>query len=162
VYLIQVAASGIRPYLTKWYNEKFIRAFADLHGKTNEDITDSGVTITREKYVGLTTEQLANKTPYPLVNQGVLNSVKSEINRKYNIFFPVEQDDTNNSINKLYSIFDDSSTLTLKIPDADKFPTKNFLKEQIRTLSKRSSDEGDVFEGNLRINWWTQMAQKSH
>ena len=52
LYLIQVAASGIRPYLTKWYNEKFIRAFVDLHGKTNEDITDSGVTITREKYVG--------------------------------------------------------------------------------------------------------------
>jgi hypothetical protein len=166
LYLMQVAASGIRPYLTKWYNEKFIAAFTDLHGKPNEDTTDSGVTIAREKYVGLTTEQLANKIKeldgykpsskellekylYPLVNQGVLNSVKSEINRKYNIFFPVEQDNTDNSINKLYSIFDDSSTLRLKIPDADKFPTKNFLKEQFRTLSKRSSDGGGVFEKNF-------------
>jgi hypothetical protein len=167
LYLMQVAASGIRPYLSRWYNERFIPAFEELDGKPNEDISDNGIVIAKEKHVGLITEQLANKIKqldgfkptskellekflYPLRNHGVIDFVKSEINGKYNIHFPVEE-------GKLYSIFDDaySSTsahdgLKLKLTNPEKFPNKNFLKEQFRTLSRHYSNDGVVFENYLQ------------
>jgi hypothetical protein len=140
LYLMQVAASGIRPYLSRWYNEAFVPRFEALGGKPNEDRTEDGHLIAKEKHAGLTTEQLAEKTKqvfggfkptskellnkylYPLCNQGILDFVKSEINGKYNIYFPVEE-------GNLYSIFDDSSDLKLKVSHPERFPSKNFLKE---------------------------------
>jgi hypothetical protein len=166
LYLMQVAASGIKPYLSRWYNERFVPAFEELDSKPNEDISENGIVIAKEKHVGLTTEQLANKIKqldgykpsskellekylYPLCNQGILDSVKSEINGKYNIYFPVEE-------GNLYSIFDDTSSsasasgnLKLKVSQHERFPSNNFLKEQFRILSRRSSNDGGVFEKNF-------------
>lgn len=66
----------------------FIPAFKELDGKPNELTTDIGSTWIKERYVGVTTEQLAEKTKqvygglkpssgdllnkylYPLINQG--------------------------------------------------------------------------------------------
>jgi hypothetical protein len=130
LYLMQVAASAIRPYLSKWYNDGFIPRFKALDGNPNEVRSEDGGdhVIAKEKHAGLTTEQLAEKTKevfgfkpsskqlldkylYPLINQGVLDYVKSEINGKYNIYFPVEE-------GNLYSIFDDDDTrLKLKVSD---------------------------------------------
>jgi hypothetical protein len=139
LYLMQVAASGIRPYLSRWYNEVFIPAFEVLGGKPKEERSETGYLIAKEKHASLTTEQLAEKTKqvfgfkpsskellnkyiYPLCNQGILDFVKSEINGKYNIYFPVEG-------GNIYSIFDDATSasnnnsLKLKITNA----LKDFL-----------------------------------
>jgi hypothetical protein len=112
LYLMQIDASGLRPYLSRWYNGVAIPSFDELGGKTNEDrLEDGHHLIAKEKHVGLTTEQLAEKTKevfdgfkpsskylYPLCNQGIVDFVESEINGKHNIYFPVEEDN-------IYSIF---------------------------------------------------------
>jgi hypothetical protein len=60
--LLLMAACGVRPYIVNWFNDVFTPAFKDLDGKPNEFIDENGNTIIRERYVGLTTEQLAEKT----------------------------------------------------------------------------------------------------
>src|SRR5207244_326010 len=100
--LMERAASGIRPYIATWYNRVFIPAFEELDGKPNEDRNEDGILIAKEKCAGLTTEQLAEKTKevfggqklgskelrdkylYPLINQGVIDQIRSELNRSRN------------------------------------------------------------------------------
>jgi len=89
--LMERAASGVRPYIANWYNDVFIPAFKDLDDKPNESKDEDGNIISKERYVGVTTEQLGEKTKkvygglkpssgdlltkylYPLINQGIVN-----------------------------------------------------------------------------------------
>jgi hypothetical protein len=71
--LMQVGASGARPYIVNWYNRVFVPAIKDLGGKPYEKIEtdDDGkpilgvdgnpVLIAKEKHIGVNTEQLAAK-----------------------------------------------------------------------------------------------------
>lgn len=162
--LMERGASGIRPYLAKWYNEVFLPAFKELDGNPNEDKNENGILLIREKYVGLTTELLAAKTKesmgspkpnsnelrekylYPLINQGVIDKARSEINNRQNIYYPVEEIDLLSS-----SIFDKSSSdepkLVVKEPMI--YPSKNFLEEQFRVLSKCNGENPISFEKNI-------------
>jgi hypothetical protein len=160
--LMQVGAGGSRPYIVNWYNKVFVPGFKDLGGKPNEKIkTDDEdkpilgvdgkpVLIAKERHIGVNTEQLALKTKEvfkgakpsnkelrdkylePLVNLGVLDKVQSEIDRRENIYLPVED-------GSLFDIFvDDETNLRIKVLTPEQFPTKNFLKEQFRTFVKRT------------------------
>jgi hypothetical protein len=67
--LMQVGASGARPYIVNWYNKVFVPAFKDLDGKPNQQVTadkkaidETPIVTGSEKHVGVTTEQLAAKT----------------------------------------------------------------------------------------------------
>jgi len=92
-----MASSILRPYIGNWYNKVFTPRFKELEGKPNARYNDKGEIIEKETYLGLTTEQLANKTLevfktpititdirkqylYPLSNLGIINIVKSSIN----------------------------------------------------------------------------------
>jgi hypothetical protein len=161
--LMQVGASGVRPYIAKWFNDVFIPAFRDLGDKPNEDKDDETGTIIikKEKHVGLTIEQLAekakeilggqklssgelrNKYLYPLINQGIIDKVQSEINGSQNIYFPVEEE------GNIFSIFEDPDNPKLKVSNPDIFPSKSFLKEEFRILSKHNDRERVVFEKNI-------------
>src|SRR2546427_4568745 len=99
--LMERAASGVRPYITNWFNDVFAPAFRDLDGEPNELRNDDGSLQNKERYVGVTTEQLGEKTTkvygglkpssgdllnkylYPLINQGIVDKVPSEIDKRY-------------------------------------------------------------------------------
>jgi hypothetical protein len=165
--LMERGANSVRPYIANWFNDVFIPAFKALDGKPNEDtIEQDGSIIIKERHVGLTTEQLADKTKevyggskpsskellekylYPLLNQGIVNYTASLINRKFNIFFPVEE------VN-ITSIFKDPDNPKLNVSSPDIFPSKNVLKEEFRILSKRYSNEGvnfnKIFSGYYKL-----------
>lgn len=145
--LMEVAASGVRPYIANWYNDVFIPAFKDLDGKPIELKDENGITIIRERYVGVTTEQLAEKTKkvygglkpssgdlltkylYPLMNQGIVDKDPSEINRKYNLFSPVE---TTTGGSNIFALFQDPDDIRLKASTPDVYPTKNIIEDSIR------------------------------
>ncbi|MGB6530068.1 MAG: hypothetical protein WBF33_18340 [Candidatus Nitrosopolaris sp.] len=151
------AASGVRPYLVNWFNDVFIPAFKDLDGYLNELRNDAGFLLVKEKYVGVTTEQLAEKTKlvygglkpssgdllnkylYPLINQGIVDKVPSEINKKYNLFFPVE---TTTSGSNIFALFQDPDDIRLKAPSRDAFPTKNLIEDSIRISLEYYYKEG--------------------
>jgi hypothetical protein len=143
--LMEIAASGVRPYIANWFNDVFISAFKDLDGKPNESKDKFGNTIIKERYVGVTTDQLAEKTKtvygglkpssgdllnkylYPLLNQGIVDKVQSEINGKYNLYFPVETTGSN-----IFALFQDPDDIRLKAPIRSAYPTKNIIEDSIR------------------------------
>jgi hypothetical protein len=173
--LMQVGASGARPYIVNWYNQVFVAAIKDLGGEPNKvtaaannddqgksTIDGKPIVTSSEKHVGVTTEQLALKTKVvlkgakpsnkelrdkylePLVNLCIIDKIQSEIDKRENIYLPVEE-------GNLFNIFDDSinNNLRLKVPGPDAFPSKNFLKEQFRTIVEKNAGDMAVLEKNF-------------
>lgn len=155
--LMERAASGVRPYLVNWFNDEFNPTFMDRDGKPNELKGEGGQTIVKERYVGVTTEQLAEKHQlvmggiklsskdildkyiYPLLNQGVIDKVPSEIDKRYNIFFPVDATPGGSNI---FALFQDPDDIRLKVPDQNDYPTIIVIEDSIRSSLEYSSEDG--------------------
>jgi hypothetical protein len=153
--LMERGASGVRPYLTMWFNDVFIPAFDSLEDKPNEDRDFNGNLLAIERYVGLNMKQLASKTKavfggptlsskdllnkyvYPLINLGIINKAKSEMDGRQIICFPVEE-----SGNIIFSLFEDPDDIRLKVSDIEIYPLKQLLEESFGSLSNYSSKAG--------------------
>jgi hypothetical protein len=145
--LMERAASGVRPYIVNWFNDVFIPAFKDLGGKPTDLKDEGGNVLIKERYVGVTTEQLAEKTKkvygglksssgdllakylYPLINQGIVDKVPGEIDKRFNLFFPVEPTTGGSNI---FALFQDPDDIRLKAPTKDAYPTTNIIEDSIR------------------------------
>jgi hypothetical protein len=164
--LMERAASGVRPYLVNWYNDVFIPTFKDLDGKPVELKDERGIVIDKEKYVGVTTEQLAEKTKnvygglkpssgdllnkylYPLINQGIVDKVPSEIDKRFNLFLPVEATTGGSNI---FALFQDPDDIRLKAATPDAYPTKNIIEDSIRFSLECYYKEGVGNERKYRL-----------
>jgi hypothetical protein len=165
--LMQVGASGARPYIVNWYNKVFVDAIKDLDGRPNQQVTDgktidgTPIVIASEKHVGVNTEQLAAETKEvfkctrpsnkelrdkylePLVNLGMIDKVQSEIDKRENIYMPVEE-------GNIFHIFNEASSINLRltVPSFEIFPDKYFLKEQFRISLEKNAGHVAVLEKN--------------
>jgi hypothetical protein len=155
--LMERAAISLRPYVAKWFSDVFMPTFKNQDGKPNELRNDDGFIIAKETHAGVTTEQLAEKTKevfggikpssgelltkyiYPLINQGVLDKIQSQINGKFNIFFPVEEAEDG----KIFSLFEKADVAKLKILSPKLYPTADRIEESFRSLLERYSNGGD-------------------
>ena len=152
--LMKMASSVLRPYISYWYNRVFLPRFKELGGQPNAKYSDIGFLIEKETYVGLTTEQLANETLkvmnipittedirkqylYPLSNLGIINIVRSSINRNELICFPVENGNGN-----IFNIFSNEDDVRLQLTDRSLFPTRSLLEESFSTLVNHDAQEG--------------------
>jgi len=119
--LMERVASGVRPYQAQWFNECFIPSF-NSHSEPNEKTVkgeDGKQKTLREDGVGITTQQLKadlkkngqsapsteillKKYIYPLLNQGIIDSTKSVIDKRAWIFFPTEEFESG-----IFSLFKD-------------------------------------------------------
>jgi hypothetical protein len=154
-----IASSTLRPYVVEWYNQVFLPAFRDMGGKPNERTVD-GIPIEKEYYVGVTYNQLAEKTRdvmriakpssdelhknslYPLLNLGFINKTQSVIDRRANIYSPVEE--TN-----IFTMFQNSQDFRLRITVASLFPSRQALEEDFRRIVKYRHKEGDRLKYKL-------------
>ena len=105
--LMGLASSTLRPYIVDWYNKVFIPAFDDLDGEPFSLKDKSSNIIMQEIHVGINTQRLGDKTAevfglqkpnsedllkhylYPLLNLGIIDKVRSNIDSRANIYFPV-------------------------------------------------------------------------
>jgi len=151
--LMGVASSTLRPYVVEWYNQVFLPAFRDLGGEPNE-FKVNGIPIEKENYVGVNYNQLAEKTSdvmhiakpssdelhknylYPLLNLGFINKTQSVVDRRANIYSPVEE--TN-----IFTMFQNSQDFRLRITDPSLFPSRQVLEEHFRRIVKYRHKEGD-------------------
>jgi hypothetical protein len=150
--LMGVASSTLRPYVVEWYNQVFLPAFRDLRGEPNE-LKVNGIPIEKENYVGVNYTQLAEKTRevrqvakpgsdelhknylYPLLNLGFINKTQSVIDRRANIYSPVEE-------NNIFTMFQNGQDFRLAIADSTLFPTRQVLEEHFRRIVKYRHKDG--------------------
>src|SRR6185312_3123901 len=110
--IMETASLSIRPYQQDWLTNVFLPAFEELDPEPNSKTNYYGDIIAKENVVGLTAKQLADKMQQlgmnssissiyenylrPLIKQSIINSVRSILNGKENLYFPVNSDTENN------------------------------------------------------------------
>jgi hypothetical protein len=70
---------------------------------------------------------IANPISALSINHGIVDNVQSEINKKYNLYFPVETTGGN-----IFALFQDPDDIRLKDPFPGAYPTKNIIERNIR------------------------------
>jgi hypothetical protein len=167
LYLMQGSSpsTGANPQLLEWCEKIFLPLYRskgnvkasgkDSHGKLVEE-TRVGVTtdeliakILKEEKKNLSSKDLLQRYLYPLQNQGIIDSVKSEINRNRNIFFPtpapLQESFFHSFIDEKNESFDN---LRFKVANSKAYPTKDFLEMQIMSALKHSSEDADSIQQN--------------
>ena len=151
--MMKTASLTIRPYQQEWYNTVFLPAFAELDPEPNTRTNEYGTIIAKESVVGITTKQLVDKMKQqgnevsndaiyenylrPLTKQGVINSVRSIINGKENLYYPVNSENETGA--SVLPLTDDCRLVLNK-----SFDEKDVLEESYRTLLGRRSNGGEV------------------
>jgi hypothetical protein len=156
--IMETASLSIRPYQQDWLTDVFLPAFEDLSPEPNSKTNHYGDVIEKETVVGLTTKQIVDKMKQlgldasissaydgflrPLIKQGVINYSKSVLNGKENLYYPANDDDTENDL------FVSSFSLLPLTEDCrlilnQTFDEKKVLEESFRTIIEQRSKEGD-------------------
>lgn len=143
LYLME-NSSGVRPFIADWFDKVFMAAFNEK--SVPDSITKEGTTI-KGALKGLTNRQLADKHKevygksitskklletyiYPLSNNGYIDSVKGEIDKRANIYFPLTTE-------KYINLFETGASnnllqdIRLNIIDPTTYPSKGYIKSQI-------------------------------
>jgi len=155
--LMESGASEIRPYIALWYNSVFKPTY-DEHEKAEEcdykiiyksdkDGKEIPITITEDR-IALTTKILIVKTSqilgipkpsagdmlknylYPLMNQGIIDNIPSNIDKRTNIYFPADE---NRSLSSLFANTDD---IRLEVKDSAFYPSKEAMKKVLESILK--------------------------
>ena len=137
--LMEIVASSVRPYQVDWFNNCFLKAFESLSTENEKTIMEDGKeVILKENCIGLTAQQLRDymkkdsnetlsshalldKYIYPLLNHGIIDKVKSVIDRRTWIYFPTEE-----SSEGVFSLFKDASDSRLEILPDDELHHENY------------------------------------
>jgi hypothetical protein len=139
----------------------FIPTFNELNGEPYALKDNKGNFLMKEVHVGVNTKRLGEKTAevlgrtkpnsedllkhylYPLLNLGIIDKTRSNIDSRSNIFFPVE---TGN----LHALFNDDKDRRLVVTDSSYHPSKKYLEDSCRTLLEYCSKGGGVNVENER------------
>jgi hypothetical protein len=156
--IMKTASLSIRPYQQQWYNNVFLPAFEELGDQPNSKLTEYGHTFERETVVGLTTKHIADKMNEqglntsigniydhyirPLIKQGIINYERSVLNRKENLYYPVNIGDGNGSEDLSISMLPLTEDCRLILNQS--FDEKDLLEESFRTIIERRSNGGEV------------------
>jgi hypothetical protein len=116
----------------------------------------------KEIRVGVNTLQLSEKTAgvfggqkpnsedilkhylYPLLNLGIIDKVRSNIDSRTNIYSPVEAGNIN-------TLFADPNDPRLEVTDPAYYPTKECIEESCRTILEYCSKDGGVNDRKYRL-----------
>jgi len=157
LYLME-NSSGVRPFIMDWFEKVFMTTYKN---KEEPDSKQKDKSYLVESRIAVTTEQLAAKHKavygksiitkkvlqtyiYPLTNNGTIDSIKSEISGRSNIYFPINQDENillfqNEERNILLRRF------KLKVVNLISKPTKQYIISKINPYLKHSSQSSKNF-----------------
>ena len=159
LFLIEYA-NGVRPYVLEWFNNIFLESYDKKNQPDSRIITRGGEEReVRENRIGLTTEELVLKSREvqgktytkkkildnfinPLMNQGHIDSMESELDRRSKIYYPTgmmtknrklfDSQSSNNYIDRISKISVDPAS----------FPHKEYIISYIGRVLKYSEEEG--------------------
>jgi len=143
--------NGVRPYILEWYYDVFLPTFEN---KTERDSKFRGSIEMIESRIALTSQQLADATftiknkklstrqireTYieQLINEGYIDTEKSELNKSADIYFPVITTKLSGEVEK-YAVFDQSppktDSLRINVKNPSLFPRKNYMVSKIESV----------------------------
>lgn len=154
--LMQTGGSNIRPYLVAMYNEVIFPLWSKILEPRHEmgkDRDGNDIVIAKENYIGLRVKEIidgakdllnlkiSSKDMYskyltPMVEQGLLNWVKSVLKGNEKIYYP--SDPESSKVNTLFPEGD----LKLTVNDVSFYPSKENLEQSYGFRSKLSSEQG--------------------
>ena len=158
IFLMEYS-NGVRPYVLEWYYDVFLSTFEShkdvasklkIFGKTEQLVYENRIAVTTSELIAKTKEvkarscnsnQLLQTFVYPLMNQGYIDSVESELDHRAHIYFPV----TTGKYIKLLQ--NDKYNILLQpnkthVRDSTVFPYKTYLISRIQGVLKYYYDEG--------------------
>lgn len=165
MYIMQFS-NGVRPYVLQWFYEVF-HACYKIHdkpsyknkivGKYEQRIEESRIGVTVDELIAetkskkgkaYTSKQLHEGFVYPLMNQGYIDSVGSEIDHRKNIYFPtlnITLTDENQSENIVFSTKSDERQNTyedckVNLRDSTTLPNKQYIMSKLMGVLESSSE----------------------
>lgn len=155
LYLME-GSTGVRPFIIEWFNKVFLAAYKGKNDRPDSkskidgsEIEESIVAVktsdlaAKHKEVygsSLTTQNILERFLYPLINNQMVDLVKSQLDGRAKIYFPI-----NISNQKIIDLFENSSSnnllqnCKLNIIDISAKPTKEYLISEIKALLNYSS-----------------------
>ena len=148
-------SSGLRPYQLEWYEKVFLGAF---NAKTTADSKTVKNQVVTENIIAVTTEQLAQKTKEvyqrvitskkvletylePLLNEGYIDKTGSDIDHRFNIYYPLVATKTFD-----YSSNSQSNNISHRtkvlVEDSTLFPDKQHIISKIEEVLRYSIQKG--------------------
>lgn len=148
-------ADGVRPYVLMWYHQVFLPTF-NAKDKPDFRVNSKGVDLV-EKRIAVTSDQLCAATEQiqqkimskqqirenyvePLINQGYIDKIDSELDKRSDIYYPVIL-----KIDKLNGMADPSNFsqgAKIKVIDPAIFPDKTYVKTSILTVCNYTIPKG--------------------
>jgi hypothetical protein len=159
--LMNRISSQVRPYVADFYNNVIVPTY-DKYEEPNTGIRDGKEVKESER--GISTNQIVDylkkhemevldkkviseRYLKPLSNQGILNEIRSEIDKRSFIYAPVEGFETGIS-----SLFNDDTDPRLAVLHSKCYPYMDRLQEEFFRLSTRSEREkGDIKSSRYKV-----------
>jgi hypothetical protein len=161
MFLMQYA-NGVRPYVLQWYYDVFLAAYNDKTGPDSRMITKGREDVyLSERRIAVTAQDLVNKTKEiskkthtkknmtehyvnPLINQGYIDSIESELDHRSNIYYPLINSEKNRKLGKrdscAYLLDENSKILT----DSSMFPDKDYVISRTREVLEYSAETLEI------------------
>jgi hypothetical protein len=161
MFLMQYA-NGVRPYVLQWYYDVFLVAYNEktvadsrtvVRGKEEVYLSERRIAVTSQDLVEKTKE-ISKKTHTkknitehyvnPLINQGYIDSIESELDHRSNIYYPLINSEKNRKLGKCDScayLLDENSKI---LTDSSMFPDKDYLISRIREVLEYSAETVEI------------------
>jgi hypothetical protein len=159
IFLMQYA-NGVRPYVLEWFYDVFQTAF---NGKTDKDwktvYKGKEQVMIFENRIALTTEDLVKKTyevynmtytkkqileSYinPLINQGCIDKVESELDHRASIYYPLIKTIKNRKLFDSKQSTNLSQESIIVVIGSPMFPDKQYVTSKIQAVLGYSARQG--------------------
>jgi hypothetical protein len=152
-------SDGVRPYILEWYYNVLIKTFEDKQepdSKLNskgEELKEDRIALTSQDLIKkhfevhnetLNTKRLLESYIYPLLNQGYIDKIDSQIDRRAKIYYPII------TTKKYINLFENEKSNNLSqqkekiIVNSTIFPSKEHIISKIEPIIKYYSESGFI------------------
>ena len=159
MFLMQYA-NGVRPYVLEWYYDVFLPAYQEKTEPDSKVVKKGGKEdIVEEKRIALTSENLVKKTEKvshktytkkyivddylnPLINQGYIDSLESELDHRSKIYYPLINITKNRILGGYVSAPNILQESKVIVTESEIYPSKQYIISKIQALSRYAETEG--------------------
>jgi hypothetical protein len=156
IRLIQYA-SDVRPHVLEWYYAVFTKTYnlkslpdSKVNSKGDE-LTEKRIAVTSRELIEatftiqhklLSTKRLLDTYIEPLINEGYVDKVESDLDRRANIYFPVIDTTEKKNLFRIDERNNSFEVPKIRIEDSTIYPGKDYVTSKIQSIWGYSETAG--------------------